>query len=108
MGRTSFYFTSLKQLYSTWTEQDLAHQVALMPCLIALIKENSFDEAMNFVDRISGLAGNPVKSTKKYLVLNTLNVDQRLMQNISGNVNVHVISEGESGRCMVLTDALFE
>ena len=98
MGRSSIYFTSLKLLYRTWNEQELTRQVAFMPCLIAFIKADSFDEAMNFVDRISGLKGNPVKSKKKYLVLNTPDIDQRLMQNKTGNINVHIISEDETGR----------
>ena len=98
MGRSSIYFTSLKLMYSTLNEQELARQVSLMSCLIALIKADSFDEAMNFVDRIIGLKGNPVKNKKTYLVLNTPNIDQRLMQNKTGNINVHFTSEGETGR----------
>ena len=97
MGRSSIYFTSLKTLYSTWNEQELARQVAFMPCLVALIKAPTFEEALNFVDLISSLKGNPVKSTRKYLVLNTPSIDQSLLQNKTGNINVHIISEGE--RC---------
>ena len=109
MGRSSIYFTSLKLLYRTWNEQELARQVAFMPCLIAFIKTDSFDEAMNFVDRISGLKGNPVKSKKKYLVLNTPDIDQRLMQNKTGNINVHLISsEGDTGRLWQIIVCLCE
>ena len=97
MARSSIYFTSLKTLYSTWNEQELARQVAFMPCLVALIKATTFEEALNFVDLISSLKGNPVKSTRKYLVLNTPSVDQSLLQNKTGNINVHIISEGERG-----------
>ena len=61
---------------SYWKEQELAQQVAFMPCLIALIKANNFDEAINFVDFVSKLPGNAVKSTKKYLVLITPYIDQ--------------------------------
>ena len=97
MGRSFIYFTSLELLYSTWNEKELVHQVTFMPCLIALIKVNNFHEAMNFVDQISSLQGNPVKSKKKHLVLITSYIDQRLMQNKTGNINVHIISDDEAG-----------
>ena len=98
MGRSSFYFTSLKLMYNTWNEQELARQLAIMPCLVALIKTTSFEEALNFVDKISAVKGNPVKSKNKHLVLHTPDIDQRLLQNKTiGNINVHIISQGETG-----------
>ena len=100
-GRSSIYFTSLNLLYGTWNEEELARQVASMPCLIALIKTDNFDEAMGFVDKINSLQGNPVKSRKKYLVINTPNIDARLMQNKTGNTYVHIMKEGEAGKLSV-------
>ena len=98
MGRSSFYFTSLKLMNSTWSEQELARQLAIMPCLIALIKTTIFEEAMNFVDNISAVKGNPVKSKKKHLLLYTPSIEQRLLQNKTiGNINVHIISQDETG-----------
>ena len=102
LGRSSIYFTTLTLLYSSWNERELARQVAFMPCLIGLIKTDSFDEAMAFVDKISSIPGNKVKSKKKYLVINTPTVDQRLMQNKTGNIHVHIIKEGETGTCSVI------
>ena len=89
-------------LYSSWNERELARQVAFMPCLIGLIKTDSFDEAMAFVDKISSIPGNKVKSKKKYLVINTPTIDERLMQNKTGNIPVHIIKEGETGTCSVI------
>ena len=97
MARSHIYFESLEVLYDTWTEEALAHQVTFMPCLIALIKTEKFEEAMNFVDRISSITGNPFKSRRKYLVLNAPYINEALMQNKSGNINVHIISEGVTG-----------
>ena len=76
-------------------DQELAQQVAVMPCLIAVIKTNYFDDAIGFLDRMSELQGNSVKSTKKYVVLITPQIDEQLIQNKTGNINVHIISEGE-------------
>ena len=68
IGRSFIYFTSLKLMHSYWKEQELAQQVAFMPCLIALIKADNFDEAINFVDLVGKLPGNAVKSTKNRLI----------------------------------------
>ena len=76
-------------------DQELAQQVAVMPCLIAVIKTKHFDDANGFLDRMSDLQGNSVKSTKKYVVLITPQIDEQLIQNKTGNINVHIISEGE-------------
>ena len=102
MGRSYIYFSSLRLLYSTWNEKEIARQVMFMPCLVALIKADNFDEAIDFVDHVSSLPGNPVKSKKKYLVINTPTIDERLMQNKTGNIHVHIIKEGETGRCSVI------
>ena len=76
----------------------MAHQVAFMPCLIGLIKTNSFEEAMSFLDLINSLQGNKVKSKKKYFVLNTPNIDEGFMQNKTGNIQVHIIEGVETGK----------
>ena len=39
-------------------DQELAQQVAVMPCLIAVIKTNHFDDAIGFLDRMSDLQRN--------------------------------------------------
>ena len=95
MGRSFIHFTSLKLLHSKMNDQELAQQVAVMPCLIAVIKTNHFDDAIGFLDLMSDLQGNSVKSTKKYVVLITPQIDEQLIQNKTGNINVHIISEGE-------------
>ena len=96
IGRSYTNFANLKLLYSTWSKEELAHRLASMPCFIALIMSDSFDDAIHFVDYISDLKGNPVKSKKKYLILNTPNIDQSLLQNKTSNFNVHIISHGET------------
>ena len=99
MGRSSFYFTSLKLMYDTWGEQQLSRQLSVMPCLVALIKTTNFEEALEFVDRIAAVKGNPVKSKKKHLVLHTPYIDQSLLENKTiGNIDVHIISKADSGR----------
>ena len=99
MGRSSFYFTSLKLMYDTWSEQQLSHQLSVMPCLVALIKTTNFEDALSFVDRISAVKGNPVKSRKKYLVLQTPYIDRWLLENKAiGYINVHIISKADYGR----------
>ena len=86
-------------MYSTWDEQELSHQLSLMPCLVALIKTTNFEEALEFVDRIAAVKGNPVKSKKKHLVLHTPDIDHSLLENKTiGNINVHIISKADSGR----------
>ena len=82
----------------TWGEQELSRQLSMMPCLFALVK-TTFEDALSFVDRISAVKGNPVKSKKKHLVLHTPYVDQRLLENKTiGNINVHFVSKADSGR----------
>ena len=99
MGRSSFYFTSLKLMYNIWGEQELSRQLSIMSCLVALIKTTNIEDALSFVDRISALKGNPVKSKKKHLVLHTPYIDQRLLENKTiGNINVHFIRKADSGR----------
>ena len=85
-------------MYSTWDEQELSRKLSFMPCLVALIKTTNFEDALSFVDRISAVKGNPVKSRKKHLVIHTPYIDQRLLQNKTiGNINVHFISKADSG-----------
>ena len=84
---------------NTWGEEGLSHQLSIMPCLIALIKTTNFEEALEFVDRIAAVKGNPVKSRKKYLILHTPYIDPRLLENKAiGYINVHIISKADSGR----------
>ena len=83
----------------TWGEQELSRQLSIMPCLVALVKTTTFEGALSFVDRISAVKGNPVKSKKKHLVLHTPYIDQRLLENKTiGNINVHFINKADSGR----------
>ena len=92
-GRSYTYFANLELLYSTWNRDKLINQVSSMHCLIASIMSDSFTEAMQFVDYISDLKWNPVKNRKKYLILNTPDIDQELLQNKTNNINVHIISQ---------------
>ena len=86
-------------MYSTWDEQELSRKLSFMPCLVALIKTSNFEDALSFVDRISAVKGNPVKSKKKHLVLHTPYIDQRLLENKTiGNINVHIISPDVTGK----------
>ena len=100
MGRSSIYFASLNLLHDTWKEEELALLVASVPCLIVLIKTDDFEETMTFLDQLISLpGGSPVRSRKKYLVINTAKInDSRLMQNKTGNINVHIIQKGEGGK----------
>ena len=98
IGRSSIYFTSLQLMNNTWSEEGLSHQLSIMPCLVALIKTSNFEDALSFVDRISAVKGNPVKSKKKHLVLHTPYIDQKLLENKTiGNINVHIISPDVTG-----------
>ena len=84
---------------NTWGEEGLYRQLSIMPCLVALIKTTNFEEALEFVDRIAAVKGNPVKSKKKHLVLHTPYIDQSLLENKTiGNIDVHIISKADSGR----------
>ena len=90
-------------LYDTWKEEELALQVASMNCLITFIKTDDFEGAMTFLDKINSLpGGTPVRSRKKYLVINTSKtIDSSLMQNKTGNINVHIVGKGEEGKFSV-------
>ena len=86
-------------MYNTWGEQELSNELSTMPCLIALIKTTNFEDALSFVERISAVKGNPVKSRKKYLVLHTPYIDRKLLENKAiGYIDVHIISKADSGR----------
>ena len=97
-GRSSFFFTDLEHLYSNWDETELAHEVASMPCLVAFLRAGSLAKGMNFVDRINGLKGNPVKNRKKYLILKTPAIDQSLLHNKTIPFNVHIINDSKTGK----------
>ena len=97
-GRSSFFFTDLKQLYRNWDKMDLARQVASMPCLLAFIKADNFSEGMRFVNLISGLEGNVIKNRKKYLILKTPAIDQSLLHNKTIPFNVHIINDSKTGK----------
>ena len=90
-------------LYYTWKDEELALQVASMHCLIALIKTDDFEEAMKFLDKMNSLpGGSPVRSRKKYLVINTTSqFDSSQMQNKTGNINVHIVKKGEGDKFSV-------
>ena len=83
----------------TWGEEELSRQLSMMHCLVALLKTTNLEDALSFVERISAVKGNPVKSRKKYLVLQTPYIDRRLLENKAiGYINVHIISKADSGR----------
>ena len=103
-GRSSFFFTNLKQLYSKWDKTELARQVSFMPCLIALIKADNFTQGMQFVDHINGLSGNSVKNRKKHMILITPTIDQTLLQNKTIHFNVNLIIEGKTDIAVNNTD----
>lgn len=68
-----------------------------MPCLIAFVKAESFAEGLTFVDYIEGLPGNSLKRKKKHFIIMTQTVDHSLLQNRTGNFNVHIISQDGVG-----------
>ena len=83
----------------TWGEEELSRQLSMMHCLVALIKTTNFEDALSFVDRISAVKGNPVKSRKKHIVLHTPYIDHSLLENKTiGNINVHIISPDVTGK----------
>ena len=89
----------MKLMNNTLGEEGLSRQLSKMPCLVALIKTPNFEEALEFVDRIAAVKGNPVKSRKKHIVLHTPYIDHSLLENKTiGNINVHIISKADSGR----------
>ena len=109
-ARSSFFFTNLKQLYSTWDETKLALQVASMPCLLAFIRAGNFSEGMRFVNLISGLEGNVIKNRKMYLILKTQTIEQNLLHNKTIHFNVHIIHEGKHvmfTTCLGITPSCF-
>ena len=75
----------------------LANQVASMPCLIVLAKEANFTDGMNFVNYIETLPDNTLQRKKMHFILLTQNIENSLIQNRSGNANVHIISQGGEG-----------
>ena len=95
-ARSSFLFANLEQLYNTWDETELARQVASMKCVIAYIRTDGFANGMQFVDKISGLQGSPIKRKKKYIILMTPTIDNTLLQNRTDNFDVHIINQGET------------
>ena len=76
---------------------EVISQIASMPCLLALVKEANFTRGMNFVNYIEDLADNSVKRKKKHFILITQNVDYSLLENRTGNTNVHIISQVGEG-----------
>ena len=100
-GRSSFFFTNLEHLYSTWDETELAHEVATMPCLVAFFRAGSLDKGMQFVDYINGLKGNPVKNRKKYLIIMTPTINKTLLKNRTIHFNVHIIND-QGKTCIVV------
>ena len=78
-------------------DADIAMRVGSMPCLIAIVKADLFAEALQFVDKISALAGNQIKNRRKHLILITPTIDESLLKNKTVNFNVHIITQSESG-----------
>ena len=78
----------------------MEHHIAYMPCLTVLLKEDNLAEGMKFVDYVEDLQDNSVKRKKKQFILITQNVDYSLLQNRTGNVNMHIISQDGEGMCV--------
>ena len=100
--RSLLYFTNLGQFYRTMDEIMLGQQVASFQCLIVLLKENNLAEGMKFVDFIVDLTETSVRRKNKQFILITKNLDYGLLQNRTGNVNVHIISQGEDGMWVLI------
>ena len=95
----SVFFTSLKRLYSTWDEAELARQISSMRCLIAFARADRFAEGVQFLDHINGLGAleRPIKSKKMHLILMSQEtIDETLLQNKTNHFNVHMISQGKN------------
>ena len=97
-GRSSYYFNTLKQLYSTLDEAELARRISSMPCFIAFARADSFAEGVEFLDHLLGLRAleRPIKSKKMTVVLMTKEtIDETLLQNKTNHFNVHMINQGK-------------
>ena len=92
------HFEDLNHLYSTMDEAKIVDRAASMSCLVAFVEEDNFAEAMQFVDFINTLPGNPIKNRKKHLIIMTQTRDHILLQNKTVSFNVHIISSGEPGK----------
>lgn len=79
----------------------IGFQVSSMPCLIVLLMEDNLAEGMKFVEFVEDLPDNSVKRKKKHFILMAQNVDYSLLQNRTGNVDVHIISQDGQGVCFV-------
>ena len=100
--RSLLYFTNLGQFYRAMDEITLGQQVASFQCLIVLLKEDNLVEGMKLVDFIVDLEEASVRRKNKHFILITKNVDYGLLQNRTGNVNVHIISQREYGRWVLI------
>ena len=92
-------FTSLRRLYSTLDEAELARRISDMPCLIAFARAESFAEGVQFLDHINELRAleRPLKSKKMFLILMTQEtIDETLLQNKTNHFNVHMINQGKN------------
>ena len=97
-GRSSYYFNTLKKLYSTLDEAELARRISSMPCFIAFARADSFSEGVQFLDHILGLRAleRPIKSKKMHVVLMTKEtIDETLLRNKTNHFNVHMINQGK-------------
>ena len=83
-------------------EITVGQQVATFQCLIVLLKENSLAKGMKLVDFIVDLEEASVRRKNKHFILITKNVDYSLLQNRTGNVNVHIISQREDGMWVLI------
>ena len=103
-GRSYMVFDDLKYLYSTMDttngimeNTNIANIIASVPCLVAVVKEDNFTDAFEFVKFINGLQGNPIKKREKHVILLTKTMNTILMQNKTVHFNVHIIPD-ESGK----------
>ena len=63
-----------------------------MPCLFAFIKSQNFSQAMDFVNYVNDIPGNPVKNRKKHVVISTPIIDKTLMKNKTIHFDVNIIT----------------
>ena len=88
----------MDHLHKTIDKIAIGHHVASMQCLSVIVKEDNFAKGMEFIDFIKDLPENSAKRKKKLFIFITQNVDNILLQNRTGNVDVHIISQAGKGK----------
>ena len=101
VGRSSIFFDNLRMLYGIMDEVKFAKSITSMPCLVAYVKTESFQEAMDFLDYINGLSGNTIINRRKHLIIMTPTIDYGLMQNKTTTFGAHMISQDKTGKYLI-------